>query len=368
MRHSSAFVVIFSVALTLLGGTSWADEELEYAASGVETSGGDEDGGADLGVAGPQQPGLLASKRNLAALARSGRLPRFHYNKKLGPAASPLQPASRMLMAGSRARLLPAAAMAPLLRQHQGTGWRPDGWTSAAGDQALQGDAPDKMGVVEALGRLSEAAIFPYIGPHRWIKPWFSFVPSMRMRRDVSSGPGRRQQHEGAQREEQQRSGEQQQQQQSRAKRNVAALARNGWLPPVAVAAPSAERGTRAEFLRRFSGSQAHEASADEEEFVPEDEAASDTPDCVDQDDEDVEDILLVPSLEEVKRNLGHLARTGRLPPFNYRRPLLGADMSQATSPWPQARPKRLAKRCRPRGENKRNVAAMARKGALPRS
>ncbi|KAH6933155.1 hypothetical protein HPB50_012506 [Hyalomma asiaticum] len=163
------------------GGTSWADEELEYASSGglMETSGGDEDGGADLGGAGPQQPGRLppaptADKRNLAALARSGRLPRFHYNKKLGPAASPLQP-SRVYMAGRR--LLPAvggAAMPPMLRQHQGGamhGWRSDAST-AAGDQALQGDAPEKMGVVEALGRLSEAAIFPYIGPHRWIKPW----------------------------------------------------------------------------------------------------------------------------------------------------------------------------------------------------
>lgn len=167
---------------TKTGGTSWADEELEYAASGglMETSGGDEDGGADLGGADPQQPGRLppptADKRNLAALARSGRLPRFHYNKKLGPAASPLQPAtSRVFMAGRR--LLPnvggGAAMPPMLRQHQGGGhgWQPDAWT-AAGDQALQGDAPEKMGVVEALGRLSEAAIFPYIGPHRWIKPW----------------------------------------------------------------------------------------------------------------------------------------------------------------------------------------------------
>lgn len=120
--------------------------------------------------------------------------------------------------------------------------------------------------------------------------------------------------------------------------------------------------------MRRFSGSQAHEASADEEEgFVPEDEA-SDLPECVDDDDEDADDILLVPSLEEVKRNLGRMARMGRLPPFNYRRPLLNTDVSEATSPWPQDRPKRLAKRCRPRGENKRNVAAMARKGALPRS
>ncbi|KAH7957097.1 hypothetical protein HPB52_015229 [Rhipicephalus sanguineus] len=158
------------------GGTSWADEELEYASGGglMETSGGDEDGGADLGGAGPQQPGRLsADKRNLAALARSGRLPRFHYNKKLGPAASPLQP-SRMYMAGRR--LLPAvggAAMPPMLRQQHGGGhgWRSDA-SMSAGDQALQGDAAEKMGVVEALGRLSEAAIFPYIGPHRWIKPW----------------------------------------------------------------------------------------------------------------------------------------------------------------------------------------------------
>lgn len=405
MRHPCAFVVAFSVALTLLfaptlglssassrpseneGGTSWADEELEYAASGglMETSGGDEDGGADLGGADPQQPGRLppptADKRNLAALARSGRLPRFHYNKGLGPAASPLRPAtSRVFMAGRR--LLPnvggGAAMPPMLRQHQGGGhgWRPDAWT-AAGDQALQGDAPEKMGVVGALGRLSEAAIFPYIGPHR-----FSFLPSVRVRRDVSSGQGRRrqqqqqQQHDETQREDQQRfggesasaSGSRQPASPGRAKRNVAALARNGWLPPTAAAAPSEARGTRAEFLRRFSGSQAHEASADEEEgFVPEDEA-SDLPECVDDDDEDADDILLVPSLEEVKRNLGRMARMGRLPPFNYRRPLLNTDVSEATSPWPQDRPKRLAKRCRPRGENKRNVAAMARKGALPRS
>ncbi|KAL3185658.1 hypothetical protein MRX96_028566 [Rhipicephalus microplus] len=148
-----------------------------------------------------------------------------------------------------------------------------------------------------------------------------------------------------------------------RVKRNVAALARNGWLPPSSAAAPSQARGTRAEFLRRFSGSQAHEASAEEEEgFTPDDEA-SDIPECADDDYEGADDIFLVPSLEEVKRNLGHLARTGRLPPFNYRRPFMNADVSEATSPWPQARPKRLAKRCRPRGEEKRNVAAMARKG-----
>lgn len=263
--------------------------------------------------------------------------------------------------------------MPPMLRQHQGGGhgWRPDAWT-AAGDQALQGDAPEKMGVVGALGRLSEAAIFPYIGPHR-----FSFLPSVRVRRDVSSGQGRRrqqqQQQDETQREDQRRfggepasaSGSRQPASPGRAKRNVAALARNGWLPPTAAAAPSEARGTRAEFLRRFSGSQAHEASADEEEgFVPEDEA----PECVDDDDEDADDILMLPSLEEVKRNLGRMARMGRLPPFNYRRPLLNTDVSEATSPWPQDRPKRLAKRCRPRGENKRNVAAMARKGALPRS
>ncbi|XP_037513309.1 uncharacterized protein LOC119389933 isoform X3 [Rhipicephalus sanguineus] len=392
MRHPCAFVVAFGVALMLLlaptlalssassrpseseGGTSWADEELEYASGGglMETSGGDEDGGADLGGAGPQQPGRLsADKRNLAALARSGRLPRFHYNKKLGPAASPLQP-SRMYMAGRR--LLPAvggAAMPPMLRQQHGGGhgWRSDA-SMSAGDQALQGDAAEKMGVVEALGRLSEAAIFPYIGPHRWIKPWFPYLPSVRVRRDVSSGQGRRwqqqqQQHEETPREEQQRLGAQPT---GRAKRNVAALARNGWLPPSAAAAPSQARGTRAEFLRRFSGSQAHEASADEDEgFMPEDET-SEIPECADDDDEDADDILLVPSLEEVKRNLGHLARTGRLPPFNYRRTFMNSDVSEATSPWPQARPKRLAKRCRPRGEDKRNVAAMARKGALPRS
>lgn len=361
MRHSCAFVVVFSVALTLLGGTSWADEELEYAA-GVEMPGGDEDVGADLGGTGPQRPGLPASKRNLAALARGGRLPRFHYNKGLGPAASPLQPGSRIFMADRR--LLPASssgpAMPPMLRQQQ-QGWRPEGWT-AAGDQALQGDAPEKMGVVGALGRLSEAAIFPYIGPHR-----FSFLHSMRMRRDVSSGPGRPMQQHRQEEEHGERASSPAVL--SRAKRNVAALARNGWLPPAA-SAPSAARGTRAEFLRRFSGSQAHEASADEE-FNPEDEDASDTPadDCLDEDDEEMDDILLVPSLEEVKRNLGHLARTGRLPHINYRRPWLGAEESQATSPWPQARPKRLAKRCRPRGgESKRNVAAMARKGALPRS
>lgn len=359
MRHSCAFVVVFSVALTLLGGTSWADEELEYAA-GVEMPGGDEDGGADLGGTGPQRSGL-PSKRNLAALARGGRLPRFHYNKGLGPAASPLQPGSRIFMADRR--LLPASssspAMPPMLRQQQG--WRPDGWTGA-GDQALQGDAPEKMGVVGALGRLSEAAIFPYIGPHR-----FSFLHSMRMRRDVSSGPGRPMQHR---QEEEHGGGEQrggEEQGLSRAKRNVAALARNGWLPPAATA-PSAARGTRAEFLRRFSGSQAHEASADEE-YTPEDEASETPAECLDEDDEEMDDILLVPSLEEVKRNLGHLARTGRLPHINYRRPWLGAEEPQATSTWPQARPKRLAKRCRPRGgESKRNVAAMARKGALPRS
>lgn len=40
---------------------------------------------------------------------------------------------------------------------------------------------------------------------------------------------------------------------------------------------------------------------------------------------QEMDDILLVPSLEEVKRNLGHLARTGRLPHINYRRPWLGA-------------------------------------------
>ncbi|XP_075745549.1 uncharacterized protein LOC119161504 isoform X2 [Rhipicephalus microplus] len=392
MRHPCAFVVAFGVALTLLfaptlalssassrqldneGGTSWADEEPEYASSGVlmETSGGDEDGGADLGGAGPQQPGRLpptADKRNLAALARSGRLPRFHYNKKLGPAASPLQP-TRMYMAGRR--LLPAvggAAMPPMLRQQHGGGhgWRPDA-SMAAGDQALQGDAAEKMGVVEALGRLSEAAIFPYIGPHR-----FPYWPSVRVRRDASNGQGQWQQRQQQQQhEDTQREAQQQQplgaQPTGRVKRNVAALARNGWLPPSSAAVPSQARGTRAEFLRRFSGSQAHEASAEEEEgFTPDDEA-SDIPECADDDYEGADDIFLVPSLEEVKRNLGHLARTGRLPPFNYRRPFMNADVSEATSPWPQARPKRLAKRCRPRGEEKRNVAAMARKGALPRS
>ncbi|KAH6933156.1 hypothetical protein HPB50_012507 [Hyalomma asiaticum] len=219
-------------------------------------------------------------------------------------------------------------------------------------------------------GRAREAQRY-----HQGLSEQFPFLPSVRVRRDVSSGPGRRwqqqQQHDETQREEQRIGGEPASTSAAslgRAKRNVAALARNGWLPPTSAAAPSQARGTRAEFLRRFSGSQAHEASADEEDgFVPEDEA-SEIPDCAEDDDEDADDILLVPSLEEVKRNLGHLARTGRLPPFNYRRPFMNSDVSEATSPWPQDRPKRLAKRCRPRGENKRNVAAMARKGALPRS
>lgn len=333
MRHPFAFVAVLSQALLLLGGTSWADEELEYASNGVY--GGVDDFGAGDPRASPQQPGQ--QKRNLAALARGGRLPRFHYHKKLGPAAT-----AAVTAAAARGRLFPGrTASSPQLSQlkHQLDQQPEDGWMA---DRAFQGDAPERMGVVGALGRLSEAAIFPYIGPHR-----YSLLHSTRLRRAVV---------DTAQQQQNEKSGQRLQPELKRQKRNVAALARNGWLPRGASA-----RGTRADFLRPFSISQTEEPSTyedfgDEETFE----------DCNDDDSRSVQDELVFGPPEEAKRNLAHLARMGRLPPFHYRR-VWSNDESPATSPWPQARPKRQAKRCRTNG-SKRNVAAMARKGALPRS
>ncbi|CAN8016908.1 unnamed protein product [Ixodes persulcatus] len=147
----------------------------------------------------------------------------------------------------------------------------------------------------------------------------------------------------------------------ARDKRNVAALARNGWLPRGA-----SSRGTRADVLRRqMSSSSSSQEPNTDEQFFAEEEADVD---CIQDGRPDVgyDQLVLMP--EGVKRNLGHLARMGRLPPFNYRRLWNGQAESPATSPWPQARSKRQARRCRPNEEAKRNVAAMARKGMLPRS
>lgn len=317
MSHPFAFIVISSVALLLLGGASWADEELEFASS----LGGEDDVGVDPGAS-PQQPG--PRKRNLAALARGGRLPGFHYHKKLGPGSQ-----------GGGGGLLPGrmALAAQQQAQRQEQGWM--------GDQAFPGDVPEKIGVVGALGRLSEAAIFPYIGPHR-----YSFLRSMRMRRAASNSSPQQPLRPGDL---------------ARDKRNVAALARNGWLPRGA-----SSRGTRADVLRRqMSSSSSSQEPNTDEQFFAEEEADVD---CIQDGRPDVgyDQLVLMP--EGVKRNLGHLARMGRLPPFNYRRLWNGQAESPATSPWPQARSKRQARRCRPNEEAKRNVAAMARKGMLPRS
>ncbi|CAN7987136.1 unnamed protein product [Ixodes hexagonus] len=100
-----------------------------------------------------------------------------------------------------------------------------------------------------------------------------------------------------------------------RSKRNVAALARNGWLPRGA-----SSRGTRADILRRHMSSSGSSSSSQEpstDEQFAEEEAELD---CVQDGRPDVGDDQFFLMPEGIKRNLGHLARMGRLPPFNYRR------------------------------------------------
>ncbi|XP_064460342.1 uncharacterized protein LOC135370508 [Ornithodoros turicata] len=280
MRLPFKLIVIFSVTLIFLGGTS-ADEELEFSATS-ENEG-------DAYTAGE------TAKRNLAALARNGRLPRFHYHKKLSP--------------GGR------------------TAW--------VGDQALQADAAEKLGVVEALGRLSEAAIFPYIGPHR-----FSFLHSMRMRRDVSS---------------------QQDNLTNLDKRNVAALARNGWLPAGSSRGPRSKAPSKTFYRKSYSDDVDARVSAEDLE--------DDLRDCVD-------DVFEVPVQE--KRNLQHMAKNGWLPPYSYRR-VWGSNGAGGGSPmdtWQETRPRRSIRRCRTSSSSssseataaKRNLPFMARVGMIPRS
>ncbi|CAN7943092.1 unnamed protein product, partial [Ixodes hexagonus] len=288
-------------------GASWADEELEYASS----LGGEDDIGVDPGAS-PQQPG--PRKRNLAALARSGRLPRFHYHKKLGPGSR----------GGGGGALLPGRlAMAAQQAHRQDQGWM--------GDQAFPGDVPDKIGVVEALGRLSEAAIFPYIGPHRWGPP---------VRRCFVSSP-RKADPEYNRSKIRVNTNSAKNRNNVAAKRNGLDVTPNGTRVILYVTID----GRSSPFLGMFSYQRKRTASR-----------------C---NRSETSRRMKVRWLPPSSRSLASM-RLWR--PSAHARAVWRSTCSPATSPWPQARSKRQARRCRPNEEAKRNVAAMARKGALPRS